>query len=106
VMTYMVGKPLPTPGADVAVNLVTLGGDPTGERDSAPAFNKACEKAVAKGLMVWIPPGRFEMGEQITLIDHVVVRGAGAWSSELHWTDPNSSGLKGKASPGSANVHL
>ena len=103
-LAYLVPPPVTMPAG--GVSLVDMGGDPTGTNDSAPAFGRAMAAAIAKKATLWIPAGRYEMSEQLTLPDHLDVRGPGAWYAELHWPDQPSIGLIGKRSPGSMDVQL
>jgi len=63
------------------LNIVTAyGADPTGQKDSTQAFQKALADGVSQNKGVWIPTGNFHVNQRFTL-GKVVVRGAGPWYS-------------------------
>ncbi|MDQ1724342.1 MAG: hypothetical protein QOG52_1370 [Frankiaceae bacterium] len=86
-----------------SVSVVDLGADPSGAKDSAKAFNDAIAQGVAKGQVVWIPAGTFQINEHIS-VNNVTVVGAGPWYSVV---TGDGVGFYGKTAPkGSTNVHL
>ncbi|GAB2611804.1 hypothetical protein Aab01nite_67280 [Paractinoplanes abujensis] len=103
----------------VAANVLAFGADPTGKRDSAPAFDKAIAFARKTKLKVYVPPGVFQVNRHI-LVDDVTIEGAGNWYTILKGREvalpapaPDGSvhtgvGFYGKsaADGGSRNVHL
>ena len=102
-----------------AVNVLLFGADPTGNRDSADAFDAAI--AVAKRLhrKVYLPPGTYQVNRHI-VVDDVTIEGAGSWYTivkghevALSTPAPDGSvhtgvGFYGKdaSAGGSTNVHL
>jgi hypothetical protein len=102
-----------------AVNIVSFGADPTGKRDSAPAFDQAIAAAKQRHQKVYIPEGTFQVNRHI-LVDDVTIVGAGNWYSIVKGHEvalaspaPDGSvhtgvGFYGKyaADGGSRNVHL
>ncbi|GIF19622.1 hypothetical protein BJ973_006667 [Actinoplanes tereljensis] len=103
----------------LAANVLLFGADPTGRRDSAPAFDKAIAFARKTHLKVYVPPGVFQVNRHI-VVDDVTIEGAGNWytiikgrSIALPAPAPDNSvhsgvGFYGKyvADGGSRNVHL
>lgn len=100
----------------LAANVLAFGADPTGRRDSAPAFDKAIAFAKKTKLKVYVPPGVFQVNRHI-IVDDVTIEGAGNWytiikgrSVALPEPAPDGSthtsvgfyGIQG----GSRNVHL
>ena len=103
----------------VAANVLAFGADPTGRRDSAPAFDRAIAFARKARLTVYVPPGVFQVNRHI-VVDDVTIRGAGNWYTVIKGREvaldspaPDGSvhtgvGFYGKAAAdgGSHNVHL
>ncbi|MBB5869297.1 hypothetical protein F4553_002676 [Allocatelliglobosispora scoriae] len=86
-----------------SVSITDFGADPTGKADSGAAIEAAI--AAAKGKVVWLPPGTFQVTKHI-IVDRVTLRGAGMWHTTLHG---DGVGIYGKyvADGGpSRNVHL
>ncbi|RAJ44739.1 pectate lyase-like protein [Kitasatospora sp. SolWspMP-SS2h] len=102
-----------------AVNVLALGADPTGRRDSADAVDRAVQLAKLLHLPVYLPPGVFQVNRHL-VVDDVTLIGAGSWYTVLKGSQqtlsapaPDGSvhtgvGLYGKdaAQGGSRNVHL
>ncbi|WP_353072751.1 glycosyl hydrolase family 28-related protein [Tunturiibacter gelidoferens] len=102
-----------------AVNVQRFGADPTGQRDSADAFDTAIAFAKAWHREVYLPPGTYQVNRHI-LVDNVTIEGAGNWYTivkghqvTLSTPLPDGSvhtgvGFYGKyvADGGSSNVHL
>nr|WP_203836703.1 glycosyl hydrolase family 28-related protein [Actinoplanes humidus] len=100
----------------VAANVLLFGADPTGRRDSAPAFDKAIAFARKAKLKVYVPPGTYQVNRHI-IVDDVTIEGAGNWYTiikghqvTLPTPAPDGSvhtgvGFYGKEG-GSSNVHL
>ncbi|WP_203816767.1 glycosyl hydrolase family 28-related protein [Paractinoplanes ferrugineus] len=102
-----------------SANVLFFGADPTGRRDSAPAFDRAIAFARKAKLPVYVPPGVFQVNRHI-VVDDVTIRGAGNWYTiikghevALSTPAPDKSthtgvGFYGKyvADGGSRNVHL
>ena len=102
-----------------AVNVQLFGADPTGQRDSADAFDKAIAFAKLWHREVYLPPGTYQVNRHI-LVDNVTIEGAGNWYTivkghqvTLSTPLPDGSvhtgvGFYGKyaADGGSSNVHL
>jgi hypothetical protein len=112
----LVGPPY---GDKSAVNVQRFGADPTGQRDSADAFDTAIAFAKLRNRDVYLPPGTYQVNRHI-LVDNVTIRGAGNWYTivkghqvTLSTPLPDGSvhtgvGFYGKyaADGGSSNVHL
>src|ERR1700740_1426460 len=102
-----------------AVNVQLFGADPTGQRDSADAFDTAIAFAKRSHRKVYLPPGTYQVNRHI-LVDNVTIEGAGNWYTivkghqvPLSTPLPDGSvhtgvGFYGKyaADGGSSNVHL
>src|ERR1700732_741088 len=102
-----------------AVNVQQFGADPTGQRDSADAFDTAIAFAKQWHREVYLPPGTYQVNRHI-LVDNVTIEGAGNWYTivkghqvTLSTPLPDGSvhtgvGFYGKyvADGGSSNVHL
>ncbi|WP_433984173.1 glycosyl hydrolase family 28-related protein [Tunturiibacter empetritectus] len=101
------------------MNVQRFGADPTGQRDSADAFDTAIAFAKAWHREVYLPPGTYQVNRHI-LVDNVTIEGAGSWYTivkghqvTLSTPLPDGSvhtgvGFYGKyvADGGSSNVHL
>jgi len=102
-----------------SVNVQLFGADPTGQRDSANAFDTAIALAKLWHREVYLPPGTYQVNRHI-LVDNVTIEGAGNWYTivkghqvTLSTPLPDGSvhtgvGFYGKyvADGGSSNVHL
>jgi hypothetical protein len=102
-----------------AANVLLFGADPSGRRDSAPAFDRAIAFAKLKHLKVYVPPGTYQVNRHI-IVDNVTIEGAGNWYTiikghqvTLSTPAPDGSvhtgvGFYGKDASvgGSTNVHL
>ncbi len=102
-----------------AVNVQLFGADPTGQRDSADAFDRAIAFAKLWHREVYLPPGTYQVNRHI-IVDNVTIEGAGNWYTivkghqvTLSTPLPDGSvhtgvGFYGKyaADGGSSNVHL
>ncbi|WP_250002465.1 glycosyl hydrolase family 28-related protein [Actinoplanes sp. M2I2] len=102
-----------------AANVLAFGADPTGRRDSAPAFDKAVAFARKTNLKVYVPPGTFQVNRHI-IVDDVTIEGAGNWYTiirgrEVALSEPAPDGSvhtgvgfygKDAKDGGSRNVHL
>ncbi|GAA2024626.1 glycosyl hydrolase family 28-related protein [Agromyces tropicus] len=102
-----------------SVSVVRFGADPTGVRDSAPAFRTAIRWAQRHDVDVFIPAGGFRVSEHL-VVDDVTIRGAGNWHStvfgeEVALKRPSADGSvhtgvgfygRDAADGGSSNVHL
>jgi hypothetical protein len=102
-----------------AANVLLFGADPSGRRDSAPAFDRAIAFARAHHLVVYLPPGTFQVNRHI-VVDHVTVEGAGSWYTivkghEIALSTPAPDGSvhsgvgfygRSAAEGGSSDVHL
>jgi hypothetical protein len=103
----------------LAANVLLFGADPTGNRDSADAFDRAIALAQRTHLKVYIPPGTYQVNRHI-IVDNVTIEGAGSWYTiikghrvDLSTPAPDGSvhtgvGFYGKDASvgGSTNVHL
>jgi hypothetical protein len=102
-----------------AVSVMRFGADPTGERESADAFDEAIAYARAHGRTVYVPRGTFQVNRHL-IVDDVTIEGAGSWYSIVRGHSvaldeplPDGSmhtgvGFYGEdvADGGSSNVHL
>jgi len=80
-----VEPPLAPPAGSLSIN--DYGADPTGATDAQAAIQKCLDDARQRGLVVWIPPGRYLISSVIpTGLDFkgVTVRGAGMWHTMLY----------------------
>ncbi|MEV4627058.1 glycosyl hydrolase family 28-related protein [Micromonospora sp. NPDC049523] len=103
----------------IAANVLAFGADPTGRRDSAPAFDRAIAFAKLTHLKVYVPPGTYQVNRHI-IVDDVTIEGAGSWYTIIKGREvaldppaPDGSvhtgvGFYGKdaSEGGSDNVHL
>ncbi|PRP82597.1 coagulation factor 5/8 type domain-containing protein [Planoprotostelium fungivorum] len=103
---YTAPEPYTQP-KDPFVSVVDYGADPTGQKDSTDAIQKAIDDASANGKVVWLPQGRFAVKARFTL-DKVTVRGAGPWYTEVFATVNHGVGFFSKTADagGSTNVNL
>jgi hypothetical protein len=62
----------------LAANVLAFGADPSGKKDSAPAFDKAIAFAQKWHLKVYVPPGTYQVNRHI-IVDNVTIEGAGSW---------------------------
>jgi hypothetical protein len=102
-----------------AVNVLLFGADPTGERESADAFDRAIAAAKRLHRKVYLPPGTYQVNRHI-VVDDVTIVGAGSWYTTVKGREvalatpaPDGSvhtgvGFYGKdaSAGGSRNVHL
>ena len=102
-----------------SVSVLDFGADPTGAADSAGAFDAAIVAAKAKGKIVFVPAGTYQVNRHI-VVDNVTIKGAGSWwtiikGHEVTLAEPapdgslhTGVGLYGKYvdDGGSQNVHL
>ena len=61
-----------------SVSVLDFGADPTGAADSAGAFDAAIVAAKAKGKIVFVPAGTYQVNRHI-VVDNVTIEGAGSW---------------------------
>jgi hypothetical protein len=64
-----------------SLSVTDFGADPTGNTDSANAFDAAIAAAQAKNKIVFIPPGTYQVNRHIVLPDNTRLVGAGSWYS-------------------------
>jgi hypothetical protein len=102
-----------------SVSVLDFGADPTAAADSAGAFDAAIAAAKAKGKIVFIPAGTYQVNRHI-VVDDVTIKGAGSWWTMIKGHEvtlgapaPDGSvhtgvGFYGKyvEDGGSSNVHL
>jgi hypothetical protein len=102
-----------------SLSVLDFGADPTGAVDSAGAFDSAIAAARARGKIVFIPAGTYQVNRHI-LVDDVTINGAGSWWTIIKGHEvalaapaPDGSvhtgvGFYGKYvnDGGSSNVHL
>jgi hypothetical protein len=77
---YQVAAPLAQPRHTVSV--LSEGADPSGQTDSAAAFNAAIAAANAKHEAVWIPAGNFAVDEPLQ-VNAATIEGAGSWYAQV-----------------------
>jgi alpha-1,3-glucanase-like protein/F5/8 type C domain-containing protein len=80
-----------------SVSVTDHGATPGDGSDDAAAFDAAIADARAQGEEVWVPAGVFTLNRHVT-VDHITIRGAGMWHTELRGARP---GLFGKGEPAS-----
>ncbi|GIF95544.1 right-handed parallel beta-helix repeat-containing protein [Catellatospora citrea] len=78
-----VAAPLPQPAGSLSV--ADFGADPSGAQPAGEAFTKAITAARTQHRMLYVPAGRFAVGQHL-LVDGVTVQGAGMWHTELRGT--------------------
>jgi hypothetical protein len=61
-----------------SLSVLAFGADPTGAADSAAAFDATIAAAKAKGKVVFIPAGTYQVNRHI-VVDDVTIKGAGNW---------------------------
>jgi hypothetical protein len=102
-----------------SLSVLDFGADSTGAADSAGAFDSAIAAAKARGKIVFIPAGTYQVNRHI-LVDDVTINGAGSWWTIIKGHEvalaapaPDGSvhtgvGFYGKYvnDGGSSNVHL
>jgi len=102
-----------------SLSVLDFGADPTGAADSAGAFDAAIVSAKAKGKIVFVPAGTYQVNRHI-VVDDVTIKGAGNWwtiikGHEVALAEPapdnsvhTGVGFYGKYvdDGGSSNVHL
>ncbi|WP_443075039.1 discoidin domain-containing protein [Streptomyces sp. NBC_01435] len=74
----------PTTIPSGAISVVDKGADPTGAQDSTQGFRDAIAAAKSSGGTVWIPPGEFKLGSELSGVENVTIQGAGGWHSVVH----------------------
>ncbi|MFE6664914.1 discoidin domain-containing protein [Streptomyces sp. NPDC057697] len=74
----------PAPAPSGAVSVVDKGADPTGAQDSTDGFRAAIAAAKSSGGTVWIPPGSYKLGSELSGVENVTIQGAGSWHSVVH----------------------
>ncbi|MGY0021672.1 discoidin domain-containing protein [Streptomyces sp. YJ-C3] len=67
-----------------SVSVVDKGADLTGQQDSTQAFRDAIAAAKGSGGTVWVPPGDFKLGSELSGVENVTIQGAGSWYSRVH----------------------
>jgi hypothetical protein len=102
-----------------SVSVLAFGADRTGAADSADAFDVAIAAAKAKGRVVFVPAGTYQVNRHI-VVDDVTIQGAGNWwtvikGHEVALGSPAPDGSvhtgvgfygKDQEDGGSSNVHL
>src|SRR5437016_6329267 len=68
----------PTKNVPHSLSVLAYGADPTGQADSANAFDATIAAAKAQNKTVFIPAGTFQVNRHI-LVDNVTIQGAGNW---------------------------
>ena len=109
----------PVRNAPHSVSVLDFGADPTGAADSADAIDAAIAAAKAKGKIVFIPAGTYQVNRHI-VVDDVTIKGAGNWwtiikGHEVALESPAADGSvhtgvgfygKDAVDGGSSDVHL
>jgi hypothetical protein len=102
-----------------AANVLNFGADPSGNSDSADAFDQAIAYAKQKHITVYVPKGTYQVNRHI-IVDDVTIQGAGNWytiitGQEVALSTPTPDGSvhtgvgfygKDASVGGSNNVHL
>jgi hypothetical protein len=77
--------PIEQPAGSLSV--ANFGAVPDDGQDDLAAFNACIRAAVAGGKCVYIPPGKFLLGDKLILDDSgLLIRGAGIWYTELYFS--------------------
>jgi hypothetical protein len=100
---FIEAEPIPSPVAkpEGLLAVTEFGAAAEAGKDDYPAFVAALTACAEQGRGLYIPPGRYELGDQLTLDrDGVRILGAGIWHTELHFTqlDKTKGGLYGTGS--------
>ncbi len=107
VVDFIEMEPVPAPIAQPAnsLSVTDFGADPNDENDDLQAFNDCLNAAKSQGQDIYIPAGRFLLGEQggkwvFFQVNGVTVQGAGIWHTELYFSNPgpNSGGIESTGS--------
>lgn len=61
-----------------ALNVQRFGADPSGQIDSADAFDRAIAVAQRTHRTLYVPPGTYQVNRHI-IVDRVTIQGAGSW---------------------------
>jgi hypothetical protein len=95
-------EPIPAaiPAPANSLDVTTYGAVPDDAGDDWSAFNSCEADARTQGKTMYIPPGRFHLGQRWGLYS-VDVQGAGVWHTEVHFTNPDDCGVQGESSIGS-----
>jgi hypothetical protein len=84
---------------DVTASPWNASGD--GSTNDTPAFTACISAATSAGKKVYLPPGRYNLHQQITLPSNAVLQGAGIWQTELIFSQSgaqNDGGIQGNGS--------
>lgn len=96
---YDVAPPYPQPPSSVSIT--DHGADPTGATDSTAAIDASIAAALAAGVSVWVPRGRFLVTAHIELPSNSTLLGAGPFYSIL-----SGRGLGLYGAPNAAFLHV
>jgi hypothetical protein len=66
-----------------ALSVASYGAKGDGVTDDGQALQSAIDDAEAKGMSVWLPPGRYEDASTVLDVKNVTVQGAGMWRSTI-----------------------
>ncbi len=66
-----------------ALSVASYGAKGDGVTDDGQALQSAINDAEAKGMSVWLPPGRYEDASTVLDVKNVTVQGAGMWRSTI-----------------------
>jgi alpha-1,3-glucanase-like protein len=76
------GVAAPDPGPGNSISVVQFGADPSGRRNSRPAFVRAIAAAQQGGKTLYLDPGMYKVDGHL-IVDGVTVVGAGPWHTIL-----------------------
>ncbi len=89
------------PQPEGCLSVAAFGAKAQAGTDDHPAFAAAVAACAEQGKGLYIPPGRYELGDQLKLDqDGLRILGAGIWHTELHFTqlDKPKGGIYGTGS--------
>ncbi len=86
-------EPVPAaiPQPSNSLSVTAYGATPDDESDDLEAFKACVNAAAASGKTVYIPAGKFNLGDMWTINAHnITITGAGIWHTNLQFTSPNA----------------
>lgn len=85
-------EPVPAaiPQPSNSLSVTAYGATPDDNSDDLAAFNACVNAAASSGKTVYIPAGKFNLGNMWTInADNITITGAGMWYTNLQFTSPN-----------------
>ncbi len=74
-----------------SLSVTAYGATPDDDSDDLAAFNACVNAAAASGKTVYIPEGKFNLGNMWTInANNITITGAGMWYTNLQFTSPNA----------------